>query len=229
MRIFNISIVLATLLLPAFTMVAQEEKPNEPQFLLSKSNNLSFSGFGGPIVEFSSVDGELGVSSGGGGGVLINQTFFLGGYGMGLATDMPQYDISIKNPNTGYISNYYNRRPMLAHGGFWLGYMNQSHKIFHWAVSSKIGWGAVSLIDKEYRDMENELGWDGIFVLTPQAEFEVNLLKWFKINFGLGYRYVAGVNQIYVNATGEKVNYFDSGAFNSPVGSITFMFGNFTR
>jgi hypothetical protein len=229
MKSFRLLLLVACSFLAATSLFAQEKQNSEPQFLLSKTGSLSFSGFGAPIVEFSSVDGELGVSTGGGGAVLINQTFFVGGYGMGLATDMPQYDLYIKDENSGLVSKYNDRRPMLGHGGFWLGYINNSKNIFHWSVSSKIGWGAVSMIDKEYRDMDNELGWDGVFVLTPQAEFEINMLKWFKINLGLGYRYVAGVNHTYVDQNGLEKTFFDKNAFNSPVGSVTLLFGNFLK
>jgi hypothetical protein len=228
MKSFRLPIVLTTLLMVTTSLFAQETPNTETQFLLSKGGPVSFSGFGAPIVEFSSVDGELGVSSGGGGAVLINQTFFFGGYGMGLATDMPQYNIVIKDEYNG-LKTYKNRRPMLGHGGFWLGYINNTKRIFHWSISSKIGWGAVSMIDKEYRDMDNELGWDGVFVVTPQAEFEINMLKWFKINFGLGYRYVSGVTQTYIDQNGQEKAYFDKNAFNSPVGSISLMFGNFLK
>lgn len=229
MKSYRLRIVLALAIMATTSLFAQETPNTEPQFLLSKGGSVSFSGFGAPIVEFSSVDGELGVSTGGGGAVLINQTFFFGGYGMGLATDMPQYDLYVKDEFTGIVSPYRNRRPMLGHGGLWLGYIHNTKSIFHWSISSKIGWGAVSMIDKEYRDMDNELGWDGVFVLTPQAEFEINMLKWFKINFGVGYRYVSGVSQTYVDQNGEEKAFFDKNAFNSPVGSISLLFGNFLK
>ena len=46
----------------------------------------SFGAFGGPMVEISSINGEVGADVGGGGALVLDD-FFIGGYGMG--TDHP--------------------------------------------------------------------------------------------------------------------------------------------
>ena len=46
------------------------------------SDETSYGGFGGPFIEFSSINGSLVADVGGGGAFSVND-FFFGGYGMG--------------------------------------------------------------------------------------------------------------------------------------------------
>ncbi|MGC8864650.1 MAG: hypothetical protein ACP5O2_02900 [Bacteroidales bacterium] len=207
-------------------IMGQEKTKTEPEFLFSREQGISISGFGGPITEFSGIDGSFGVSVGGGGAVLINQMFFFGGYGQGLTTDQPRYSITLMQGDNALA--YSNLRPQIGHGGFWLGYIHPSHKIFHWALSTKIGWGGITYSQGSNENNIDELGTDGIFVLTPQAEIEINLFTWFKLNLGVGYRYVGGLDAKYNTPEGLKP-LMSSGALNSPVGSIALMFGNFVK
>ena len=46
------------------------------------NKELRISGFGGPIMSFTSLDGKFAHMMGGGGGIMIGD-FFIGGYGMG--------------------------------------------------------------------------------------------------------------------------------------------------
>lgn len=213
--------------LTVLQMLGQEISRPEPEFLFSRDKGISISGFGGPITEFSGIDGATGVSVGGGGAVVINQTFFFGGYGLGLATSQPRYDITLIQENAAPLT-FTNLRPQVGHGGFWLGYIHQSHKIVHWALSTKIGWGGISYSLGSDENIIDELGTDGIFVFTPQAEIEVNLFTWFKLNLGVGYRYVSGINAKYNTPEGVRP-LMASDALNSPEGSITLMFGNFAK
>jgi hypothetical protein len=220
--------ILISFLFAAQAIFGQEATVSEPQFLFSRDNGIRVSGFGAPIVEFSSVDGEFAVCSGGGGAVLINQQFFFGAYGMGLATDQPRYSLTVINAEGKPVS-YKNYRPMIGHGGFWLGYIHDYKNLLHWGISTKIGWGAVSLVDPKYKNDWNELGWDAVFVFSPQAEMEINLFTWFKFNVGLGYRMVSGVNDTYVNQDHQEMRFFKSDAFSSPTATVSLLFGNFTK
>ncbi len=66
-----------------FTLFEQETK--ETQYLF-QNDNVSISGFGGFTTEFSTIQNEFAVLTGGGGAAIINQKFFFGGYGQGLST-----------------------------------------------------------------------------------------------------------------------------------------------
>lgn len=222
-KVFLTTVIVLSVIL----LKAQDEKPT--QYLFGNNGKTSITGFGAPIVEFSSKGGNFAVSTGGGGAVLINQTLFFGGYGMGITTEHNIDGLIIKQSN-GEIINYPTMRTIFGHGGFWLGYIHNRKEALHWGVSTKIGWGAIELIDADFdTESHTKTGFDQVFVLTPQIEMEMNINSWFKVNIGAGYRFVSGVDKTYVNANGEVVNFYKSSDFNSPQASISFLFGGFGR
>lgn len=91
------------------------------------------------------------------------------------------------------------------------------------------GGGAVSLVDEDYDfdDHEDEIGWDVVFVLTPELQVEVNLMKWLKLNFGAGYQFVSGVNNTYITPQGDEAMFYDKNDFNSPIFNLSLMTGSF--
>ncbi|MDP2235879.1 MAG: hypothetical protein Q8J88_05560 [Bacteroidales bacterium] len=209
----------------------QEESTYKTIF--DSNNSVRISGFGGPIVEFSSVINEFAVSNGGGGGVIINN-FFIGGYGMGLSTNHYK-DISYVHPtsSSGLPIVYSNERINFGHGGFWLGGSLKPNEAVHLALSTKLGWGSISLADEDYNSAFTLYSFkDEVFVVQPQIEAEFNITRWFKMNFGLGYRFVAGIDEkvLDVGSPGGTVQwkqFFKSNEFNSLSGSVSFLFGGF--
>jgi len=208
-------------------LIAQDEKPT--QYIFGNSGKLSINGFGAPIVEFSSKAGNLVVSSGGGGAVLFNQTFFFGAYGMGIASHHDVKGLIVKQTN-GVDITYPTMRTVFGHGGFWLGYIHHRKEAIHWGVSAKIGWGSIGLMDADFEEESHtKVGLDQVFVFTPQVEMEMNITRWFKINIGAGYRFVDGIDKTYRNGNGELVQFYKSSDYNSPQASISLLFGGFGR
>lgn len=187
---------------------AQSEETS--QFLLKSP--LKFSGFGAPIYEFSDINGDFTVATGGGGALLINQQIFIGLYGLGshhhtrVVVDGEQFDRA---------------KFHFGYGGLWLGYIHRSHELVHYGISTKIGGGHIELTDDDQRifDEEREIDHEGVFVFTPQVEVEVNVLKWMKLNAGLGYRVVTEVDMAD----------FRNRDFSSLQGTFTLMFGWFNQ
>lgn len=165
-------------------------------------NDLEFTGgFGGPIMEFSSINDQLTVDIGGGGALILNN-FFLGGYGMG--TDFPEYN---------YDNESYNIR--FKHGGLWMGFVQKPYKMVHFYGSFKIGWGKTWLeLDREKYHKDN------ILSVIPEIGIEMNVTKFMRIAITGGYRVVSGVN---------KVPGLGNSDFSSPTGAITFSFGGFSN
>lgn len=189
---------LIALLLWTSAALAQD---GETEYLLG--GNTRISGFGGLILEFSEVNNQFSVSTGGGGAVLINRSFFLGGYGLGKTSGQ-----SVRISGTEYDLDF-------SHGGLWAGALIRPQKAVHVGLSSKFGWGEYSLQE----DVPNSeyLTKQSIFVITPQVEIDLNILPWFKINLGAGYRLVSG----------SENRFLGSGNFNSGVMSVGFFFGGF--
>lgn len=222
----KIVLVIAAVILSNLAM-SQDDKPT--QYLFGNNGKTSVTGFGAPIVQFWSKGGDLAVSSGGGGAVLINQTFFIGGYGMGMATEHNVENMKVLQ-SSGSSITYSKLRTNFGHGGLWLGYIHHRKDAIHWGVSAKIGGGAINLTDPEFDDsMRHGIGVDGVFVLIPQIEMEMNINRWFKINIGAGYQMVSGVDKTYTNTNNQVVKFYNSSDYNSPQASISFLFGGFGR
>ncbi len=159
--------------------------------------------FGGPITEYG-LSNNLGTSVGGGGALVIN-SFFIGGYGM-ASVDFDQLyeegDIDVLD---------------IGHGGFWLGGTFQPHSLVHMYGSARLGWGAIN-IDLNGNTPYREL--DKIFVATPEIGLELNVTRWFRLAGTVGYRYVAGVNEDR-GLTGDD--------FSGAIAGVTLRFGWFGR
>ena len=156
-------------------------------------------GFGGPFIEFGSINGQFGADIGGGGAVLLND-FFIGGYGQG--TDFADASFDARDWNIKY-----------GHGGLWFGYVREQYRLVHLFSTLKLGWGRVRLSAPDTPQLK-----DRIFVITPEIGAEVNLTDFFRLSFTAGYRLVNGVS---------KIETLDNSDFSSVVGILTFRFGGY--
>lgn len=168
------------------------------------SNIRHVGGFGGPMIEISQINGET-IADVGGGGALILNNFFFGGYGMGtnapnISIDQDVFDINFR------------------HGGLWFGYTYKPQKLVHLYSSFRLGWGQANLIDgageKQYAD--------NILALSPEVGIEINLTSWIRVGLTGGYRFVDGINSLE-----EASQDLTDDSFSSPFGNITFRFGGF--
>lgn len=174
------------------------------QQTLSNRSSFQIGGFGGPIIEFSDLDGNFGVSVGGGGGIMLNH-FFIGVYGLGSTHDI------LKNIDAD------NFDVTLVHGGLWLGYDFSPHRLVHVTSSFRGGYGAL-LYGLEDNFSEYDFD-DEIFTMTPEIGVELNVNRFVKIGTTFGYRWVKDVDS---SPTSQQ-------AFDSYVGSFLIKFGVFNN
>jgi hypothetical protein len=218
----TLNLILVFILFSSVTIFAQRERDrdrdrdDDRQETLFGSRGLKISGFGGPFVEFSSVNGQFTVSNGGGGAALFNQTFFLGGYGVGMSN---RINVGVGNTN---------QRIDFEHGGFWLGYVSSPKRLVHFTGSLRLGWGGVNLRNNSFGS-NMDLRLTNCFVATPEIGFEVNITRFFRIAATAGYRAVSGIGTVNLNDNLGNSTMLDSGDFNSPMGMLTFKFGWFGR
>lgn len=173
----------------------------QTETLFSRSD-IRFGGFGGPIVEYSTVNDQAVVDVGGGGGLLIND-FFVGGYGMGsevgtLQIDGSSYDLEMR------------------HGGLWLGYSYNAHKLIHPYASIRLGGGELTAENTSSTKFE-----DSFFTVSPDLGFELNLATWFKVVAAAGYRFT--------NLDEVSIPNVKNGAVDSFTAGLTFRFGGFNH
>lgn len=179
------------------------------------SGEISNGGFGGPVVKYVQIKGEPGVLVGGRGGWIINHSLILGGGGYGLVND-------IKSGNPPYYDggNLYNTYLNFGYGGAELEYIFQSDELLHFSVYTLIGGGSISYRNRLFNE-DNDGGWDSpkddFFIVEPAINAELNVVSFMRIDAGLSYRFVAGVN--YDNLKNSD--------FAGPSAILTFKFGNF--
>ncbi|HBS88891.1 MAG: hypothetical protein A2W91_00880 [Bacteroidetes bacterium GWF2_38_335] len=192
------------LIIPFFQLsYAQEENDTlyEEDNLLFQGN-AKISGFGGPLINFTKINGDFSFMMGGGGGILFNDNLFFGGYGMGNSNKL-EIDSSV------YAGNYLG----FANGGLWAGYVFMNKKKVHPCITLMLGWGNVTIA--------NELGYiqklDNIYVITPGLDIEYSIASFLKITAGVYYRKVSGISEID----------FTDDNFSDLSVQITFKFGYF--
>lgn len=159
------------------------------------------SGFGSVLFSFTTIDGSLSTLSGGGGAVLFDNTFFVGGYGLGLTGNSDQ---TIDGEN--YSSSF-------RHGGFWLGYHIRPEDLIHFGIDTKLGWGSIKTRSNALTERVN----DDVFVFSPSGFVEANISYWFKVNAGVGFQKTIGVEN----------DFFKASDFDGPVFNLSLVFGWF--
>jgi hypothetical protein len=184
MKTLSKLIVLSLIL--SFQLFAQEET-------LVGNGEVTHGGFGGPVIKYTQIKGEPAILVGGRGGWIINHTFIIGGGGYGLANDIRANNPLIVAP--GITKPYLN----FGYGGLELEYIIESDKLLHFSVYSLIGAGSVSYRAGLFN--HNETDWDhsgspndAFFVFEPAANVELNIISFLRINAGVSYRFVSGVN-----------------------------------
>ena len=218
-----------TLVLTSTTNVYSQD---DAQYLLDLKK-VKVSGFGNTNHVFSQIDGDFAYSSGGSGAFLFDYKYFVGIYSHTLETThsrediySPTFDPSV-NPDEQPL--YIKNKLHFDYGGIWLGYIHKPNNLIHWGTNIKLGGGRVALNDKDidFHDLE-EHHRDFVGVLTPEFDVELNIARWFKVNLGIGYRFVLFTdNSVYRNSLGEDIRLFKSNQFSSPTATLKLMFGSF--
>ena len=182
-------------------------------------SDMRHGGYGGPVVKFTSVNGEFGVMVGGYGGWLINGQLMLGGGGYGLVSDIAASEATQKA--------YYANGPKLyfdmGYGGGIIEFIAANNNLVHFSVHTLIGAGSVQYRTYRYADFDDDyrkvnIDPDAFFVLEPGANVELNVAPWMRTMIGGSYRYVSGINRT-VGVGNEDLRGFS--------GNITFKFGTF--
>lgn len=183
------------------TLSAQEET------LLSQGE-IEHGGFGGPVIKFTQIKDNFGLLVGGRGGWIINHSFSIGGGGYGLVN---QVNGTLFHKDDLMFLNF-------GYGGFEMEYIADWDKLVHFTFYLLIGGGAVSQrVDWKHDWDDLDKNADVFFVAEPIANIELNIVNFFRVNLGAGYRFVSGV-------TNDNLKNSD---FGGPTVSLTFKFGKF--
>ena len=133
------------------------------------SGEIESGGCGGPVIKLSGISNDFALFIGGRGGWIVNHSFLIGGAAYGLATDV---FISGNKLNMGY-------------GGLWVEYIINSDALVHFTAGTLIGMGNAHY-DPEGKDQRS------CFVLEPEANVEINIVRFFRVCAGVSYRMAMG-------------------------------------
>jgi hypothetical protein len=169
-------------------------------------DRLRISGFGAPLMNLTSMDGEFAYLTGGGGAAIINGRMLIGGYGYDTKNDI--------NPS---IKTYRDQGYQLSYdeGGLWLGWVFNPSKPIHITGSLLSGWGDIQLKNRDNNFVPLS---DKVYVLTPVVELEANITSWFRLAAGANYRFAMGA---------DRIAGYQNSDFSSPGAFVTFKFGWF--
>ncbi|EAY24436.1 hypothetical protein M23134_06290 [Microscilla marina ATCC 23134] len=188
---------------------------NQPTTLFGKKSGIKISGFGGPSISMSMLDGAGTLNMGGGGGVLLGN-FFIGGYGSSTVT-----------PNVKRMVNNENLRLKLVQGGIWTGYSFNPSRALHITTSLKAGLGALRLYQSNsnfvftnYHNDDHSVRSEWVGTLLPELGIELNMTHFFRIALTGGYQ-VGFYDNAVKTDMGSKID------LNGVVGAVTFKFGWF--
>ncbi|MEM0995372.1 MAG: hypothetical protein AAF847_05095 [Bacteroidota bacterium] len=190
----EIILTLIVFCLSIFTLSAQDKT------VFGEADIEVVGGFGGPILQFSSIRGNTTASVGGGGGVVLNN-LFIGGFGIGTSAENVMVNTEQYELGLGY-------------GGLWLGYSFIDDKIVHPYLSLQAAIGGVD-VDEIGADDKN-LSSETVGVLLPEVGIEINITQWMRFVGTFGYRWISNLD----NNLGVNAEDFRSTSF-----GITFRFG----
>jgi hypothetical protein len=200
-------LVFLILISAAFMQLSAQERT------LLSGGEITHGGFGGPVIKYSEIKGSPGVLVGGRGGWIINHSFVIGLGGYGLANQIKSNDQNVSGFTPG--STYLN----FGYGGVELEYIIQSDDLIHFSIYSLIGAGGVSYRDNFWDSRRDDLHSPGdeFFVFEPAANIEANIISFMRINAGVGYRVISGLNF-------DGLKNSDLGGFTA---ALTLKFGKF--
>ena len=186
--------------------------------------------FWGPSLKMNQINGKSVVFGGLRGGCIMNHSY---GIGAGMYFSINKFD----SPDE--VSTYKSHDYRFFYGGFEAEYIGKWKKRIHYTIHSLIGFGSLSYgyTDDDYRgddfqyDSFKSVGVfsngntedddtgasDGLFVIEPSLNIEVNITKKLRFNTGVSYRAVAGV----------KLNGFDNSDLSGFGVSIVFKIGQY--
>lgn len=144
----------------------------------------SLNGFGGPMIQGAPLDGDWRAHIGGGGALLINRSFYVGLYGMGMIGNIER---KLFNPETRDSVNF----PLnFAQGGLWLGYfINPDNKV-QATVNSTLGIGSIST------SVDCNCGPDRIYLFSPYLGVQYAATDFMRVELAAGYRIVGSDNDL---------------------------------
>jgi hypothetical protein len=154
----------------------------EPEVLIRPG--ARHGGWGGPVVQLTTVRDRMVAIVGGRGGWLIDGRLTVGGGGFGLANRVPA-PAAVEGPGEQLELE-------MGYGGGWVEYTFSPLRLVHLSVGTLVGGGGVNLAWRDGGSYGSD--GDGFFVVEPAVTAEVNLARAVRADVGVAYRWITGVH-----------------------------------
>ncbi len=166
----------------------------------------SLNGFGGPLVQAAPLDGDWRAHVGGGGALLINRSFYIGAYGMGMLGNLER---KLFNPE---IQDSVVFPLNFLQGGLWFGYFINPDNKLQVTVNSFAGVGSIST------SVDCNCGPDRLYLFSPYLGLQYAATDFMRIELAGGYRIVGSDNDL---------DLFGDANLSAPFVGLHFRFGGF--
>ncbi|MFW5807545.1 MAG: hypothetical protein ACOC2H_10420 [Spirochaetota bacterium] len=177
---------------------SDHENQSETETLFG-SEDFSVTGFGGPFMSTSEINGTKAYFLGGRGAVLFNRTFLLGGGGCGLVYPTDRSDI------TGIPYSGEDKYLHMGYGGGLIGINLFQQNIINLSITSLIGAGGLYFSDithdEDHQKCEqqcdkcgDDFNGESFFVMEPTVMLHLNVSRWMRVGAGVSYRYTNGIS-----------------------------------
>lgn len=143
----------------------------------------SFKGYGSPLLTFTKLKGQNAFIIGYNGGWIIDNKYVigLGGYSLFNRVEADKL-ASFPHGETYYLK--------ISYGGLSLEYLINPDSFYNINLRLLAGGGEVKYVNYDNYDF-NYHGKSGFFVLEPEVDFEVNVMKYIRLITGVSYRFIS--------------------------------------
>jgi len=193
-------------------LFAQNDDNKEIKTIFGNSHTNG--GYGAPVYRFGFINNKPAFINGGKGAWLTNHQFAFGGGAYNFSTQI-MYDQ--QNQQDFQLSGGY--------GGLMIEPIFLYRFPMHLAFPVFFGAGGISYTVKDYNTEDYIMDTKAFFVVEPGMEVELNMLRFFRLNFGAYYRFTD--SPILEDSKGMRLESVSENALNDLSFGITFKFGKF--
>jgi hypothetical protein len=162
---------------------APPKQAPEPEAQVLIPRAARHGGWGGPVVQVSTVRDQTAVLVGGRGGWIVDRRFTIGGGGFGLVNEIPA------PPEAHGTAEQLDLK--MGYGGGWVEYTFAPLRLLHVSIGALVGGGELSLAYRGGGAFGSRN--DGFFVAEPAIVAELNLATSVRVDVGAAYRWIEGV------------------------------------
>lgn len=181
-----------------------QEESTEFRTIFGSDMNIESGGYGAPEFKFGKVNNQFSLLLGGKGGWVINNKFVIGGGGYGMPSNNTfDYTENLEDIDGNLVVDSTRKLDLgMGYGGIFFEYVLNPKKALHLTFPLFIGAGGaqIGIRSEQETNITSQQDYStyeyiessGFFVLEPGVNIELNMTKYFRLDFGASYRFISG-------------------------------------